>query len=101
VRKSLERWRSRREQGFARFVLNWGVIRFGTTFVIAGAVSLAVSMWLLRRQGVMIDLQPTDFVTFGPRLLVIALVGGVALAVLIWFVAERSYRKALQESAGA
>src|SRR5258705_4130601 len=98
MHKPLARWESRRKQGLARFILNWGVIRFGSVLLVCSIVSTVLSGWLFRRKmaesGLTFELQFGDMIPFLPRLLVIVFGGGAALAAILWCFIESSYRRA-------
>jgi hypothetical protein len=98
--KSLERWESRRKGGFARFVLKWGLLGFGSALLLGSIVSVFVSFWLLRRD-MAFQVELADILPFVPRLLLIAVGGGALTAVVLWFSMESAYRRAQRRAARA
>jgi hypothetical protein len=91
--------------GLARFVLEWGLLRFGTVFLICSAVSLPLALFLDQRRmakfGVPFEVHVVDVIPFVPRLLLICFGGGAVLAVILWFLMESSFRRAHRGEAGA
>jgi hypothetical protein len=100
--KSLARWESRRKDGFVRFVLKWGVFRFGGLLLVCSALSIPLAFWIDRRKmaqaGIDFRVTLADVVPFLPRLFLIVAVGGALLGVIVWFSNERLYRRAQREA---
>jgi len=85
--KHWKRWEATRQKGLLRFVLLFGVIRWG----LCTAVTFFIVMRLIN-PWIPLSTLPIDIAIFAA--------GGVLWGVTVWYILERKYRTYMQTSGG-
>jgi len=104
--RSMARWEQTRARGLKRFILIDGLLKCGSMFLILGVLSMLLAFRdanrVVRDIGWTPSLKTSDYVaiilSFSPRLLLFALVGGPLFSLLMWYSMEYIRRRAQVDS---
>jgi len=106
---SMPRWELARGKGLKHFLVVDGLLKCGSLFLVLGLLSMLLAFHdanrVIRESGSTPSLTLSDYLaillSFTPRLVLFAVVGGALFALVMWYAMEYVYKRSHRDSGRA